>query len=163
MARGFIFELEVVLEDRQRKEQQKQKAVALLEIERQRLLSEAVQLQRSMVMSREVLRDQLGAAARVDVGSVRMQANSSLHAMIDLQRVALKAAGVQQKLNGARAELMAAAVAKKAVETLKAKRYAEWRREQDRKEAAELDDLVLMRAGGRNDDASAGEPKEGMI
>lgn len=155
MGRVFCFELEAVLEARLRAEREAQRALAVLERERRSLLDEALRLQRSMVMSRDVLRGQLSGSASgvergrvVDVGAVRQQAHSSLHSMIDLQRVAIKAAGMQHKVDAARAELLKAAVARKGVETLKRKRYEQWKLEQQRKEAAELDDLVLMRSRG---------------
>ena len=78
---------------------------------------------------------------------VRLAANASLHGVVELQRAAIELAGLGQRLSRARAELMKATVARKAVELLKKRRYEAWKRERDRRENAELDDLVVMRHG----------------
>nr|MCU0689024.1 flagellar FliJ family protein [Phycisphaerales bacterium] len=65
----------------------------------------------------------------------------------ELRRLAIEMAGVLKRVEIARAELLAATVARKAMETLRDKALAEWNREQAQREAAELDDLTLMRHG----------------
>ncbi|CAN5705685.1 hypothetical protein BH11PLA1_BH11PLA1_08970 [soil metagenome] len=143
----FVFELESLLAQRRRVERERQRALASLERERRRLLDQAVALQRSMVVGRGMLRGSLAAAEKIDVTAVRMQAHGALLALIDLQRVALQAAGTQQKAEGARLSLLKAAVQRKAVETLRSQRLEAWRRDEARRETAEADDIILMRAG----------------
>ncbi len=153
MARKFRFELEVVLQMRIRAEQERQKEVASLEAQRQQLMDQAVSMQRSMVLSRDLMRNQLSSGGTVRIDDIRAQASGSLHTMIELQRVALRAAGLHQKLNVARQQLLAASVQRKAVQTLREKQLARWKADIERRETAELDDLVLMRAGAASHDA----------
>lgn len=147
MAR-FIFELQAVLEQRQRLERQRQRAVA--EIERQRVAVEqrARQIQTRLAGGRRAMRGSLSRQGEpVAMDEVRMQATASLHDLIALQRVALEMAGVQQRLVAARQVLMQAVVARKAVERLRARRLEQWRLEMSRREAAAMDDLTVMRHG----------------
>ena len=116
-------------------------------------------VQQRLTVERDELRALLGPGAgsgsrgvvRVSVTSVRMQATAGLHGLAQLRTLAIELAGVLKRVEGARAQLMAAAVARKAVEKLREQRLAAWKREQDRKESAELDDLTLMRSGGSPD------------
>ncbi len=157
MARKFYFELEVVLQMRVRAEQERQKEVAHLEAQRQQLMDQAVSMQRSMVLSRDLMRDQLSSGGTVRIDDIRAQASGSLHTMIELQRVALRAAGLHQKLNVARQQLLGASVQRKAVQTLREKQLSRWKADIERRETAELDDLVLMRAGASTSDAQGHE------
>jgi flagellar export protein FliJ len=52
-----------------------------------------------------------------------------------------KLAAMETTLNAARAELLAAARDRKVIERLKEKQLARWRAEQERKEAALLDEI----------------------
>jgi flagellar biosynthesis chaperone FliJ len=163
----FVFELEAVLEMRRRAEREKQRAVGELVTRRAALEGRAIELQRGVASSRGDLRAMLDPAAGagmsgvavgvagvsggviVRVEHVRMQAASALHADLVLRRLALEVAGVDQRLLEARRELLKAAVARKAVEKLREKRLEAWRSEQNRREAAAIDDLAVMRAGAR--------------
>jgi flagellar export protein FliJ len=156
VAKKFRFELEVVLRMRVRAEQERQKEVARLETQRQQLMDQAIKMQRSMVLSRDLMRGQLSAGSSVRIDDIRAQASGSLHTMIELQRVALQAAGLHQKLAIARQQLLAATVQRKAVQTLKDKQLARWKMDAERRETAELDDLVLMRAGSVGDVENTG-------
>jgi flagellar FliJ protein len=145
MAR-FVFELEVVLEQRTRVEESKQRALAELERARVTIMDRARQIQESMSAGRNDLRSRL-TPGPVAIASVRLQTGSAMHSVIQLQRLAIELAGVHKRIDAARAELLAATVARKAVQALKDRRYAAWKREQDRKENAMLDDLSVMRFG----------------
>jgi flagellar export protein FliJ len=157
MAR-FEFSLEAALEQRRRVERERQLAVAKLEQARVEIEERVRAVQQRLTVERDELRALLGppgggsgGAARVSVASVRMQATAGLHGLAELRTLAIELAGVLKRVEGARAQLMAAAVARKAVEKLREQRLAAWKHEQDRKESAELDDLTLMRSGGLAD------------
>jgi flagellar export protein FliJ len=113
-------------------------------------------VQGRLVQERDDMRALLGpgggaGVGRVAVTSVRLQATAGLHGLAELRTLAIELAGVLRRLETARAQLTAAAVARKAVEKLREQRHARWKLEQDHRESAELDDLTLMRAAGRSD------------
>ncbi|MFT3686205.1 MAG: flagellar FliJ family protein [Phycisphaerales bacterium] len=154
MAR-FEFSLEAALEQRRRVERERQLVVAKLEQSRVQIETRVKGVQQRLTTERDELRALLSpgrragvdGVAKVSVASVRMQATAGLHGLSELRTLAIELAGVLKRLEGARSQLLAAAVARKAVEKLRERRFTEWKREQDHREAAELDDLTLMRAG----------------
>lgn len=172
MARGFVFELDAVLEQRHREERLRQREVS--ELERARLAAEqrVRELQRRMTAGRSELREILiaglagepgpaptpGAGVTVRVDGVRLAANASLHAVVLLQRAAIDLAGAHAKLAAARQRLLAATTARKAVAMLRARRYEEWRQAIEKREEAEADDVRLMRAARAGNGVPAGLP-----
>lgn len=155
----FRFKLEHVLEQRVREERDKQIAFAAIDRERVELESQIRGHQHALVGYKRDLRgalagDQTGSSpdgASITLPDVRLQAGASLMVMGKAQSAVLQLAGVHKRLDSARAELLEAARARRAVELLREQRLAQWKREQDRKEAAELDDLTVMRAGRDHD------------
>lgn len=144
MAR-FEFNLETALEQRRRVERERQTAVARLEQARLSAQGRVAAVQQRLVQEREQMRSMLGGGA-VPVSGVRLQATAGLRGIAELRALAVELAGVYKRLETARAELLSAAVARKAVEKLRDKQLARWKSEQERRESAELDDLTLMRA-----------------
>lgn len=84
--------------------------------------------------------------APVDLSAVRMQANASLHLVARAHQEVLRLAGVHQRIDAARLELLKATTDRKAVEVLKQRRYDAWKYEQDRREAAALDEIATVGA-----------------
>ena len=80
---------------------------------------------------------------------LRGQANASLAGMRDAQRVVLELSGIHRRLQSVMAELRAASRDRRAVEILKERRFEDWRREQDRREQAELDEIAVIRGSRR--------------
>lgn len=152
MAR-FVFPLQALLEQRENVERSRQLAVAAIERERLELELRVSACQQQIRSHKGDLRDLLaGSSPRalqggVDTRTVRLQASASLHAQASAQRLALQLAGVYRRLQSAQVELRKATTARKAVETLKQRRYEEWKREQSRRETAALDELATMAAG----------------
>ncbi len=146
MAR-FVFEFETVLELREREEKMRMRAVGELEARRLAVEGRVAGLQAGLRAGREEWRDAVSGGGAFSVLGARMAATASLHAVVELQRAAIELAGLAQKMARARAELLRATVAKKAVELLRRHRFEAWKREQDRRETGELDDLVVMRHG----------------
>lgn len=144
----FTFNLQPVLEQRLRTEREHQRRVAELEQQRLTLESEIAGFQRSITAERDDLRDRLfdeRGGARVDLPQVRQQAAASLTLISRAQRTVVRLAGVHQRLEAARMDLIKATAARRGVEVLRDRRYEAWKREQDRKEAAALDELATTR------------------
>jgi flagellar export protein FliJ len=160
----FKFELETVLELRRNVERTRQLAVAELERERVTIEDRIRALQRQIVAERDDLRLHLDSARDqssapdahasalmtqplpVDLSAVRMQANASLHLVARAHQEVLRLAGVHQRIDAARLELLKATTDRKAVEVLRQRRYDAWKFEQDRREAAALDEIATVGA-----------------
>ena len=148
----FRFEYETLLRVRRRAERDVQLEFAA--IERERLaMEEAIRSRhRAARACREDLRVALAPGRRTAMGPVRLQAGASLRLQSQTHRLAIELAGAMRRQDEVRGRLLEATRARKAVELLREKRLAEWKREQDRREAAEQDDLVTARASGRSGD-----------
>ena len=153
MAR-FHFNLQPVLEQRERIEQDRKLMVARLESERgllERQLREyqgAISAQKGDLRASMVARE--GASfAVVDPARLRVQAHASLTMQVRAQRVVLQLAGVHKRLEAARRSLALAARDRRAVEVLRERRFARWKAEQAHKEAAAVDEIGTGRAARR--------------
>ena len=143
----FRFELQAVLNARLRAEELQQRRVAELEASRRKLEDRLRARQARIGESRAQLRGRLMGA--IDPSMLRGQANASLAGMRDAQRVVLELAGIHRRLQSVMAELRAASRDRRAVEILKERRFEDWRREQDRREQAELDEIAVIRGSRR--------------
>ncbi len=129
----------------------------LLFSSRMSLEDELRAIQRAIMMEKQELRDQLSAGpTSLDLRGVRFQAGASLRLATRAQQVVLRLAGAHKRLADARAQLLEAAKARKAVELLREKQFEEFTTEQKRREFASLDDLMVMRSRreGVSDDTS---------
>lgn len=156
MAR-FVFELEPLLAQRRREERECMRRVAEVERERVGIEQEAARLAESTRDEREVLRQELGGRAGVDLSRVRLQSNASLHGVRKRHELALRGAAVLKKLDAARKILLEATTRRRAVELLRERRYEAWLAAERAKEARALDELVTARFGrpGAGDGAAA--------
>lgn len=141
----FLFNLDAVLDDRRRKERDRQLVVARIERQRVAIEQRVKTIQDRLVSERGALRDQLRPGQAVAIDQVRYQMSASIHGIVELRRTAIELAGTLKRLESARADLLRAAIDRKAVEKLRERRLERWKREQAHREAAELDDLTLMR------------------
>ena len=145
MAR-FRFELQAVLTARTAAERRCQLAVAELEAERIGIEMEIQRLQRGMGLERDQMRTSLkGHGGAVDLPAARMQAAAAVRLTATAQQAVLRLAGVHRRLEGARAELIKAATARRAVELLRERRYEAWRRDLIDRENKAVDELAVMR------------------
>jgi flagellar export protein FliJ len=147
MAGKFRFRLQVVLERRERLEREKQIVVARLERERLEVEEKLRGLQRAISESGSEMRSQLGGGqmrGAVSIQEVRLQAGASLHLATRARLVALELAGVYQRLERAREELLKAARARRAVELLKERRQHEWKLERNRVEGHLVDEIGMQ-------------------
>jgi flagellar export protein FliJ len=150
----FVFQLEAVLKQRLAVEREKQLKVAELEQERAVIEGAIRALQLDLTQEKQELHDQLtservrgqSGGTPIDLRGVRFQAGAALRIITLAQRAVLRLAGVHKKLDAARLALLEAATRRKAVETLKERRYAEWLEDQKRRENAAADELSVMLA-----------------
>jgi flagellar protein FliJ len=146
----FHFKLEALLAHREQIEKEKQRKFATIQGEIQAL---ARQLQethaRIAAENRTLTATQLTGKLDMQYIAHEKRYVGNLHVKIVLGMQ--KLAAMEGTLNAARAELLAAARDRKVIEKLKEKQQARWRAEQDRKEAALLDEigtqLALRHAG----------------
>lgn len=130
--------------------------VAALERERLAVTEEIRRWHEEARRERADLRERLGAGVSVDLRQAGRQAHAGLQLMGRAHRAAVRLAGVGARLDRARARLGEATARRKAAELLRDRALAEWRREQERRERVELDEIGARGAPGW-DDGKAGE------
>jgi len=145
----FHFNLQSLLDARVRAEQAEQLAVAELERERLRLEDELRRRQADIAAGKGELRG--GLTGRLDLRSLRLGAGSTLHVIRSARQLVLALAGVHQRIEAARARLLAATTRRRALELLRDRRYARWKARLDKAEAAALDELALNAAARPED------------
>ena len=138
----FRFELQAVLDHRQRQEREHQRAVA--ELERQRVALEGTirACQSGIVQEREHMRSLLAGA---DMRGARQQVAAASRLSAQAQRAVLELSGLLKRVETARAALLEATKRRKAVELLKEHRLADWTYRQNKKEAEAVDEIAVMR------------------
>ncbi len=108
------------------------------------------------------LRDSMGrGAGRVDAPSLRLDASAAMGTQIRAHQAVLRLAGVHRRLEGARATLIEATRARRAIEVLRERRLEEWRAEEKRREGVMLDEAGTMLAARAATGAAAGAPGVG--
>jgi len=148
---GFRFRLDPVLRQRERHEQSQQRVVAELERERIALEGRIRGWQRSIAQEKDDLAARLGPGSTADVRAARVQANASLTMAAQAQEAVLLLAGVHERIDRARLELVRRATARKALESLRERRLEAWRAEQNRRESIALDEINTARAAPGGD------------
>ena len=157
----FRFNLQPVLDLRQRIEDDRKLVVARIESERaslERLLREyqdALAAQKGDLRASMTGRIGATGGAIVDPARLKVQAHASLTMQVRAQRTVLQLAGLHRRLDAARAALAAAARERRAVEVLRDRRFARWKAEQDRREFAAVDEIGTSRAARRAIDSHA--------
>ncbi len=158
----FVFELEAVL--KQRRAIERERMVALAEVERARIALEdrLRAMHERGVEERAELGAQLGGRLAgggvIDLRGVRFQTTAALKTRAHAQQLALQLAGVHKRIEVARRDLLEATTRRKAVETLKERRWEAWRDEQRRIDARAMDEIATMRAGAGGAGLGDGEP-----
>ena len=152
----FKFQLEGVLEHRKNLEEEKQRALAGLLAEMQRLKNDLAELDQSARVAVADLREnrltgQLDlsylAAHRRFTGSVQRKA------LALVQKMAL----VQREIDQARAALAEAAKQRKIIEKLRERQLERWTSQQHRQEMDELDDIGMQLAFRQLGEAQSNE------
>jgi flagellar FliJ protein len=136
----FHFKLEALLAHRQQVEKEKQRKLAVVQNEVQALTR---QLQETHT---RIAAENKSLTATHLTGTLDMQyiahekryvGNLQIKIVLGMQKLA----AMEKTLATARTELLAAARDRKVIEKLREKQFARWRAEQDRKEAALMDEL----------------------
>jgi len=148
MAR-FTFRLQPVLEMREREERDKKLALAELERERLGMENQIRSYQLNIEHEQASLAEMLVGKGGIDFRGARLQANAALSNRFSAQRVVLELAGVHRRIEQARRELVEASTRRKAVELLRERQREAFESEQRRRESGELDDISVMRHARR--------------
>lgn len=153
----FIFSLEPLLDLRKQVEKEHQRKVAVIQQEINVLVSKIHETERSIkeqnhALSSQQLTGQLDLAYIANekryVGTLQMLIVQTLQ----------KLAMVERQMAGAKAALLAAARDRKVIEKLRERHYQRWLEEQNRKEAAELDEIgtqLALRQGQASEAAES--------
>ncbi|MEO0511704.1 MAG: hypothetical protein AAF108_02255 [Planctomycetota bacterium] len=143
----FVFQYEAVLRVRRHEERQKQRRLAELERERGGMEERLRAIRRDLLGDRVTVRE-VAAGGSVDVSALRSKAASAVRSRAEAERTAIALAGVLRRIGAARSELLNAATARRSLELLRERRAEEHKRAELKRELAEIDDLVSVRASG---------------
>lgn len=146
---GFVFRLQPVLDQRERDERDKKLALAQIERERMELENKIRNYQANIEHEQGSLAQMLSSAGNIDFRGARLQANAAIHNRFGAQRAVLELAGVHNKMEQALKELQDASAQRKAVELLRDRQLEEFEYQQRRRESLELDDMSVMRHSRR--------------
>jgi len=135
----FLFKLETVLQQRRNIEDQRQRDLAKVLRQRMILLDQLKATQGTISQSKGDLRS--GLIGRVDMDRVAGFARYSGQATARAHAIVAKLATVERQAEAARAVLLEATRARKAIERLRDKQFRKWKTEQSRREAAMLDEI----------------------
>lgn len=150
---AFRFNLQAVLKQRLAVEREKQRALGELERLRLGLEDRLREFQRAIVAEKADLRHALAPGSSSGVREVRLQANMSLALVGKAQQTVLQLAAIMRRIELARRDLLEATTRRKAVERLRERRFEQWRADQNAAEARSLDELAVMAAARRMEDA----------
>jgi len=155
----FQFKLQPLLAHRQRIEDQRQRALAQLLREKLILETQIRNHQGTITDDKRSMSDAL--VGRVNVDRIRRHAAHSGQVAIRLQQIAYRMFQLNQKIEEGRRQLVDAVKQRKAVELLRDKQYERWKRQVERREARELDEVgtqMYMRQMRRRDRRAAEAP-----
>jgi flagellar FliJ protein len=142
----FRFALEPLLRARRAVEERVQRRVAEIERERQALEDRLRAQQLHIAQGKRALRE--GLIGSVNMPGLRLHAADSIQLLRAGHRIVLALAGVHQRLEAARRELVEAARQRRAIEILRERRFEEWKQGMEKSETAALDELAVIRAAG---------------
>lgn len=139
MAR-FRFKLEALLRHRERLEEERQRALAMLL--RQKLILETQLRNQQQAISQDK-REMAGAlTGHVDVRRIRQHAVHAGRGAVSAQRIAFRLLELAGQIDKARALLNEAVRQRKAIEVLRNRHHEQWSIEQKRIEANQLDEAA---------------------
>jgi len=136
---GFVFQYETLLRHRRTVEETRQRELSALMSRRVGMENELRSMQEMIGRSK---RDLGGAlVGSVDLERVSRFARYSGEVAFRAHGLVREIAGLERQVEAARRRLVAARRERRALELLRDRRLASWRREQTLRETAELDDL----------------------
>ncbi len=143
----FVFRMEPLLTVRRRAEDDARRAVAVLKRERLEVEGELRRRQQDIVAGKGRLRGSL--AGTLDVRGLRLGAGATLHVIRQAHQLALRLAGIGQRMESARQVFLQARVRRRAIELLREQRFDKWKAAMGRAENSALDDLAVWAAARR--------------
>ena len=149
MAR-FRFELEALLAKREREELDAQVAFAAAKRDRDAVARKVTALDATIADERDARRRAGQGGQTLEMREIRQQSAVIASLLAQRDAAARQERALAEVQEQRRAELSTRSSAKRAIELLRERRYEEWKRERDRAEARELDDLVVMRHAMRD-------------
>ncbi|HET6251161.1 MAG TPA: flagellar export protein FliJ [Tepidisphaeraceae bacterium] len=144
----FTFTLEGVLRHRTHVEQDRQRDLARVQAQMRDAENELRQLDQTLSTSLGDVRENR-LTGKLDLGFLAAYRRyvASVHRKGSL--IAQKMALIQRQVESAQNALAEAAKQRKIIEKLREKQFDQWKREQSRKEAAELDEVSMRLVGWR--------------
>lgn len=143
----FVFRLEPLLTVRRRAEDDARRAFAVLQRERLALEDELRRRQQDIVAGKGRLRGTL--TGRLDLRALRLGAGSTLNVIRQAQQLALRLAGIGQRMEPLRHALLEARTRRRAIELLRERRFDQWKAALEKAENAALDELAVCAAARR--------------
>lgn len=140
----FVFALEPLLRARRAEEESAQRSVAEIQRERYALEDRIRRKQQAITIGKSEQQDCLTGV--LDMSILRSHAGSTLRLMRDAQRIVLELAGLHKRLEVARDKLREDTRRRRVVELLRERRYASWKRTQEKIERDSLDELAVIAA-----------------
>ena len=135
----FKFKLEAVLKQRQALEDVAQRELAKVMRQRMIMHDQLRTMQNTIVSSKRDLTD--GLMGQVDMTSVGQFARYSVQVRQRAHGIVAQLANVERLVEAARLKLIEASRDRKVIDRLREKHYNKWLLEQQRREAAELDEI----------------------
>jgi flagellar FliJ protein len=152
----FHFKLEALLTHRRQLEKEKQRRLALIQQEIQ-AVRRHIQDTQALIRTENQTLGTRELTGRLDMQYIAHEKRFVGALLVRIALAAQKLAALEQNLAAARAELLAAARARKVIEKLREKQFARWRLDQDRKENAVIDEIgtqLALRQGNALADSS---------
>ena len=140
----FVFALEPLLRARRVEEESAQRAVADIQRERYALEDRIRRKQQAITIGKGEQQHCLTGV--LDMTILRGHAGSTLRLMRDAQRIVLELAGLHKRLEVARDKLREDTRRRRVVELLRERRFASWKRTQEKIERDSLDELAVITA-----------------
>ena len=141
----FEFQLEAVLKHRKNREQERQRALAVVQGELTKLQNDLMALDQSVKAANEDMR-QNHLTGRLDLGFMAAHRRFLVATQQRAGEVIAKMTAARRQVEAARRELAAAAKDRKVIEKLKERQHGRRAAEIDRKETAEMDEIGMQLA-----------------
>jgi len=135
----FVFKLEGLLRHRKRLERERQRELALIQVEYRQLEEDLRQLGASMTATTQEVRSNL--VGRLDLAFLAAHRRYIMSMQMKGQGLIQRLAAMRPQIDARRAALVAAAKERKTIEKLRERRKEQWLAEQSKRETAELDEV----------------------
>lgn len=139
----FKFNLEVVLDEREREEQLAQMEYAKAQLAQKQLEAQLAQVEADLLAANEHMRDH-HLVGKINTSMIATHRRFLIAMRGNVIAIAQKIAAARLTTEGAQRKLAAAAKDKKAIETLRDRQKQRWVAEQDKKELALADDVAMQ-------------------